>query len=134
MPIYDRSSSDDLVSQAESMATQAIDQHFNADPSLTEIEVVVLGSRNGDVIPILTTTVARTQWQENPQVSAWTKYYSSYALIRRHDRPQPTQVATSPSRRSTTAASRDIAPQFDRLFDSGQLSGRAVQPYVAFVD
>lgn len=134
MPIYDRTSSDDLIGRAESMASQEINHHFDSDSSLAEIEVVVLGSRNGDVIPVLTTTVSRTQWQENPQVSAWTKYYSAYALIRRHDRQQPTQVATRPSRRSTAVASRGVSTQFDRQFDAGQLTGRTVQTYADLVD
>ena len=133
MPIYSRISSEDLVSQSESMVSQEINRYFDTNPDLDEIEVVVLGNRNGDIIPILTTTVSRIEWQENPQVSAWTEYYSSYALIRRHD-TQPTQVATGPSRRSTTVASRDLSTQFDQQFDSGRLNGRTVQSYIDFVD
>lgn len=131
MPIYNRTSSDDLIRGAESMVSQTINRHFDANPGLTEIEVVVLGNRNGDVIPVLTTAVSRSQWQENPQVSAWTKYYSAYALIRRHDR-QPTQVATGPLRRST--ASQGISIQFERQFDSGQLTGPTIQAYTDLVD
>lgn len=134
MPLYNRTSSDDLISQAESMAEQEINQYFNADPELTGIEVVVLGSRNGDVIPILTTTVSRSQWQENPQVSAWSKYYTAYALLRRHDRQPPTQVAAAPSRRSASVASRSLSIRFDRQFDSGRLSGQTVQAYADLVD
>ena len=136
MPVYDdRISSDELFSRAESIVSQEINQYFESDPSLAAIEIVVLGSRNGDVIPVLTTTVSRTQWQEKPQVSAWTKYYSAYALIRRHDSQSPPQVAAaSPSRRSSPVASRGIATQFDRQFDAGRLNGRTVQSYVDFVD
>ena len=136
MPIYSRISSDDLVSQAESMVSQEIDRYFDANPDLTEIEVVVLGSRNGDVIPILTTIVSQAQWRDNPQVSAWTEYYSSYALLRRHDDTQPTQVAARPSRRSASiaSASRDISVQFDQQFDSGRLNGRTVRSYLDLVD
>ncbi|NEQ54947.1 MAG: hypothetical protein F6K11_33295 [Leptolyngbya sp. SIO3F4] len=136
MPIYDRTSSDDLISRAESMVSQEINRHFDSDPGLAEIEVVVLGSRNGDVIPFLTTTVSRTQWQENSQVSAWTKYYgAAYALLRRHDGQQPAQVASAPSRRSSvTVASRGISTQFEQQFDSGRLNGRAVQTYADLVD
>lgn len=133
MPIYSRTSSNDLIRGAESMVSQTINRHFDANPGLAEIEVVVLGNRNGDVIPVLTTAVSRTQWQENPQVSAWTKYYSAYALIRRHDR-QPAQVATVASRRSTYAPSQAIAVQFERQFDSGQLTGRTIQAYTDLVD
>ncbi|MEM9265513.1 MAG: hypothetical protein AAGA46_08310 [Cyanobacteria bacterium P01_F01_bin.13] len=133
MPIYSRVSSDELVIRAESMVSQEINRYFEANPGLTGIEVVVLGSRSGDVIPVLATTVSRAQWQENPQVSAWTKYYSAYALIRRHDR-QSTHVATASSRRSMAAASGSIAVQFDQRFDAGQLSGRTVQAYADLVD
>ncbi|WP_228016514.1 hypothetical protein [Leptolyngbya ectocarpi] len=133
MPIYGRTSSDDLIRGAESMVSQTINRHFDANPGLAEIEVVVLGNRNGDVIPVLTTAVSRTQWQENSQVSAWTKYYSAYALIRRHDR-QPTQVATVASRRSAYASSQVIAVQFERQFDLGQLTGRTIQAYTDLVD
>lgn len=134
MPIYSRTSSDDLIRGAESMVSQTINRHFDINPGLAEIEVVVLGNRNGDVIPVLTTAVSRTQWQENPQVSAWSKYYSAYALIRRHDR-QPTQVATVASRRSTSyTPSQAVAVQFERQFDSGQLTGRTIQAYTDLVD
>ncbi|MGD1949044.1 MAG: hypothetical protein ACFB14_05295 [Leptolyngbyaceae cyanobacterium] len=133
MPIYSRTSSDDLISQAESMVSQEIVRYFDSDPSLAEVEIVVLGSRNGDIVPVLTTTVSRTQWQENPQISAWTKYYSSYALIRRHDSQPPTQVAAAPSRRSA-APQGAIATRFERQFDAGQLSGRTVQAYADLID
>ena len=135
MPIYNRTSTDDLVRQAESMVSQEINQHFDTNPGLADIEVVVLGNRNGDIVPVLTTVVSRIQWQENSDVSAWTEYYGSHALLQRHDRrePQPVQVAT-PRRRSTTVASRDISAQFERQFDSGRLAGRTVQTYVDLVD
>lgn len=134
MPVYGRTSSDDLISQAESIAEQKINQYFSANPELADVEVVVLGSRNGDVIPVLTTAVSRSQWQENPQVSAWSKYYTAYALLRRHDERRPTQVAAAPSRRSTATVSQGISIQFDRQFDSGQLKGRTVQSYADLVD
>ena len=135
MPIYNRTSSDDLISRAESMVSQEIDRHFDADSSLTGIEIAVLGNRNGDVIPVLTTAVSRTQWQENPQVSAWTKYYSAHALLRRHDnQPQPTQVAAASSRRSAAIASQGISGQFDQQFDAGRLNGQTVQTYADLVD
>lgn len=134
MPIYSQTSSDDLLSQAESMVRQQISQHFSSNPGSTEVEVIVLGSRNGDVIPVLATTVSRAQWQENPQVRAWSKYYSAYALIQRHDQQQSPQVAVNPSRRSTTAASRGTATQFELQLDAGQLSGRTAQAYVDLVD
>ena len=121
------------------MVSQEINRHFDTNPSLAEIEIVVLGNRNGDIIPVLVTTVSRSQWQDNPQVDAWSKYYQAYALIQRHDGQPPTQVASvAASPRSTTYASSyassGLSTQFERQFDSGRLNSRAVQSYVDFVD
>ena len=136
MPIYNRISNNDLIDRAESMVSQEIERHFDTDASLAEVKIVVLGNRNGDVIPVLTTTVSRTQWQGNPQVSAWTQYYSSaYALLQRHDRQQPAQVAAAPtSRPAARTTSWGIATQFEQQFDAGQVTGRTVQAYADLVD
>jgi hypothetical protein len=84
MPVYGQVGFPDLTVQAESLASQAIDQAFKGKADLSSVQVVLLGDRNGDIIPILTATVSRTQWQANPQVSAWSKYYSaSYAFLQR---------------------------------------------------
>lgn len=133
MPVYSQVFSNDLISQAESMVSRAINHYFDANPSLTEVEVVVLGNSNGNIIPILTTSVARTQWQGNPLVSAWTKYYGAHALLQQHSM-QPAQIAATPSHRSTSVGYQSTSAQFDQQFDSGQLSGETVQSYLDFVD
>lgn len=133
MPVYSQVFSHDLISQAESMVSREINHYFDANPGLTEVEVVVLGNSNGNVIPILATSVSRTQWQVNPLVSAWTKYYEAHALLQQHGR-QPAQITATPSRRSTSVVSQSTSAQFDQQFDSGQLSGETVQSYLDFVD
>ena len=136
MPIYNQTSSDDLFGRAESMVSQEINRHFDTNPSLAEIEVVVLGNRNGDILPVLANTVSRSQWQDTPQVDARSKYYQAYALIRRHDSQPPTQVASVAASPRTTVSysSSGLSTQFERQFDSGRLNSRTVQSYVDFVD
>lgn len=122
----------DLITQAESLVSDAINRQFGQDPNLPISQIVVMGDRNGEIIPILTTTVSRAQWQENPQVNAWTKYYgASYALLQRYR--QEEQVAMAPVS-STARSSLERSFQIDEAFDSGRLTGQAAQSYLSDLD
>jgi hypothetical protein len=77
---YGFSSFQTLIAQAESTAAAAVEQAFLGDPTATEVMVMVLGERNGQVVPLLSTTVSRTQWQQEPSVRAWTTYYERPAI------------------------------------------------------
>ena len=135
LPLYGQMTQSEIISEAESMVNQEVTYRFNSDPNLLNLEVTVLGNRNGDVIPVLITSVSRQQWQETPQVSAWTNYYRAYALIQRHDDTQEqTQPVVATTYRSAPV-SRDVANQVDRALDSGRLSGRSLQAtYLDVVD
>lgn len=124
---------DDLVAQAESLVRSVIVRQFSQSPDLSAIKVVVLGSRNSDRVPILSTTVSRTQWQKKPQVSAWTQYYPAYALLQRRDRVQPETTAASPAR-TAVAISQNRAAAIDRAFDDGSLTGAVAQEYLSNLD
>ncbi|MBW4489381.1 MAG: hypothetical protein KME12_16455 [Trichocoleus desertorum ATA4-8-CV12] len=132
IPVYGQTLYSDLTTRAESLVSNAINDQFGQNPGLSTIQVVVTGDRHGEIIPILTTTVSRTQWQENPQVNAWTKYYSaSQALLQRHE--QTEIVAMAPSR-STTVSGLERAFQIDEAFDSGRLTGQPAQEYLSDLD
>lgn len=142
MPVYGQSVSNDLVTQAELLAEDTISQQFRQDPDLTAIRVVIVGDRNGEVIPILTTTVTRSQWQEEPQVSSWAGYYSaSYALLQRHNEPVDNTPVASASTRSdgglvstySGGASTQQA-EIDRAFDEGRLTGAEIQYFLDDID
>lgn len=134
MPLYSQVAHDGLLNQAEALAESEINRRFDQDASLTEIVVVVVGSRNGEAIPVLTTRVSRTQWQENPQVSAWTQYYNSqtYALLQRHEERSRSGSATSSrdsAAPSSAAQNRDRTPSdlIDGAYDDGRLGGEDIQ-------
>lgn len=132
IPIYGQTIYTDLTAQAELLVGNAINDQFGQNPVLSSVQVVVTGDRHGEIIPILTTTVSRTQWQENPQVNAWTKYYSaSYALLQRHE--QVETVAIAPIR-STAVSNLERSFQIDEAFDSGRLTGPPAQAYLSDLD
>jgi hypothetical protein len=96
----------DLLDAAEDLARQTIANSFRQDPALTDIEVLVLGNGNGEIIPILSTSVSRSQWQSDPEISLWSRYFteSTHALLQR-DPPEQAGVSNGSS-----ASRRPIIP------------------------
>lgn len=132
IPIYGQTIYTDLTAQAEVLVGNAINGQFSQNPGLSTIQVVVTGNLHGEIIPILTTTVSRTHWQENSQVSAWTRYYSaSQALLQRHE--QAETIAMAPTR-SMANSNLARAFQIDEAFDSGRLTGQPAQAYLSDLD
>ncbi|MBD0335555.1 MAG: hypothetical protein ICV62_08700 [Cyanobacteria bacterium Co-bin13] len=139
MSVYGQMLPGDLAIQAELMASDSINRYFSQSASPSEVEVVVVGDRHGEIVPILTTAVSRTQWQENPRVSAWARYYNaSHALLQRHEESEETIVARSSGRSGSTSpvsiSSLGQSAQIDAAFDRGHLTGVAAQPYLSYLD
>ncbi|MBD2312077.1 hypothetical protein H6G20_10435 [Desertifilum sp. FACHB-1129] len=134
IPVYGQIHDGDLILQAESWVSNEIERQFNQQTDVSTVQVVVTANRNGEVIPVLVTTVSRMQWQQNPQVNAWTQYYrNSYALFQRHDRTETVTVAASPVGNAVRRTPAQIA-QIDRAFDEGRLNGSAAQTYLSDLD
>lgn len=131
MPVYGQIVYSDLLSQAKLIVSEIINRQFAQNADFSTIQVVVMGDRNGEIIPILTTKVSRAQWQENPQVSAWTRYSASYALLQRNE--QAETVALAPSR-SANRSNFDRSYQIDEAYDSGRLTGKDAQKYLSALD
>lgn len=125
LPVYDAADRD-VVSQAESLAETTISRQFRQNPTQSIVQVVVTADRHGEVIPIVAVTVSRAQWQANPQVSAWSKYFRSIdALLHRDDSTQVVAMGGAMQRRSF---------EIDRAFDEGRLTGPAAQQYLSDLD
>lgn len=72
----------DLMQQAELVATNLIQQGFAQSPSVQKMSVSILAERNGQQAPLLMSKVSRPDWQKQPIVPQWTRYfYSSAALL-----------------------------------------------------
>lgn len=133
MSVYGQVEYGDFFRRAEAIASDEITRQFSQNSNLSDVQVMVLGDRDGQIAPILTTTVSRTQWQETPSVSVWTEYYNaSYALLQRYE-GQPTETVARASNRATRANRMPIA-QIDRAFDEGRLTGTAAQEYLDELD
>ena len=132
LTLYGQIDYETLIDQAQSMVSQEIVRQFSRDANLSEIEVVVLGDRNGDVIPLLTTSVPRSQWRVAPQVEAWTEFNLSYILFRQHDMHLTQAVAAASP--PPTIIAQDTSTQFDHQYDVGRLLGQAVQEDLDILD
>ncbi|MEB3211575.1 MAG: hypothetical protein VKL39_09470 [Leptolyngbyaceae bacterium] len=135
IPLSERVSSFELVSSSEQRIANEITQLFRQSSGVDTVQVSVLTHRNGEVIPLMTTVVSRSQWQQLPQVSAWTRYNNPQALLERHD--QERVVALSPTRPggSRGIGLQDTAiAQLDRDLDEGRLSGAAAQRNLSDLD
>lgn len=134
LPIYGQLIYSELTAQAESMVQSSISQHFAQSGSPSEVEIVVVGNRHGEIVPISTTAVSRAQWRQTPQVSAWTRYYNaSQALLQRHEVER--RPVASASSRTTAGSTWAYAPaEIDAALDSGRLTGMAAQAVLSSID
>jgi hypothetical protein len=82
---------DTLMQQAESTAINLIDQEFNRVSKITEVGIIVSGDRNGQVVPILSSRVTRTNWQAQSSIESWTKYFTKAEVLLGFNLPQKTK-------------------------------------------
>ncbi|HEY9689221.1 MAG TPA: hypothetical protein V6D46_04445 [Coleofasciculaceae cyanobacterium] len=137
IPIYTLTKPHDLLNQAEGLAQETIARQFQQQPNLDRVRLVVLGNRHGNVVPILTVAVTRSQWQRRPQVDSWAQYYASGTLLQRPDRGFDEQwLAARPIDPAASGASavdpRRVA--LDRAVDEGQLTRSQAQEQLSDID
>ena len=82
---------DTLMQQAESTAINLIDKEFNRVSKITEVGIIVSCDRNGQVVPILSSRVSRTDWQAQPTIASWTKYFTKAEILLGFNLPQKTK-------------------------------------------
>lgn len=132
LPIYGEVFHSNMLAQAEGLAEDEISRQFSNDSALAEVEVVVVGNYNGELVPILSVTIAREQWLSRPQVSAWIAQdysQSSHALLQRHEeREDDKAIAASRTRNiPVTSTAQTTSGFIDQAYDQGRLSGDALQ-------
>ncbi|NJL88163.1 MAG: hypothetical protein HC886_22880 [Leptolyngbyaceae cyanobacterium SM1_1_3] len=136
LPVSAQITDSALIEQAELLVGREVSRQFSQNSALSEVQVVVVGSRYGEVVPILSTAVSRTQWQQTPQVSAWTQYYSaSYALLQRHGEEA---IAAAPVRGNATNRPFQLAQvnqaAIDAAYDENRLTTAEAQAYLSNLD
>lgn len=67
----DYSSYSRLMQQAQQSTTNLIQRAFNENPNWSVVSVHILGSRDGNILPLMVTQVSRSNWQARPDVGYW---------------------------------------------------------------
>lgn len=70
-----------LVKQAEDLAKNTVNQEFQNNPEITEITVTILGERDSQIVPVLRLTVSRSEWQKNPDIDEFTRYFADAKFL-----------------------------------------------------
>ena len=106
-----------LVQEAEDLVKESIAREFQNNPGLTEITVIVTADRGRQLVPVLRSRVSRSQWQKNPQIEQWTRYFadSQYLLGFRDSYTSPANSGRSQTINAQTP-SRPASRQNDPAF------------------
>lgn len=72
---------EDLVQQARTLAQSMIEQRFAESVDATEVALQILGERNGQEVPLLMVRVSRSDWQSEPNIDVWARYFAMPARV-----------------------------------------------------
>lgn len=95
-----------LMLEAESSAQEAIAREFAQNPEITEITIAILGERLNQIVPLLRVQVSRNQWQKEPAIEKWARYFTAAEFLLGFRDSGDTQSNSSLSRRITRNPSR----------------------------
>ncbi len=93
----DNQTFNELIQQAEIQAISLIEQEFANNSSITEIAVTILGDRQGQQVPLLFSRVSRIDWQQQPIIKQWTRYFPTSAVLLGFNQPQRTPAPQTQS-------------------------------------
>ncbi|MGK7920076.1 MAG: hypothetical protein AB4080_08735 [Trichodesmium sp.] len=77
----DNSSYKNLVEKSEKLAQETIEQEFKNNPEITEITITILGERQSQIVPVLRSTVSRSEWQKNANIDDFTRYFADAKFL-----------------------------------------------------
>lgn len=100
-----------LLEQAVAVGNSAIATTFATHPAADPIELTILLSRNGQILPILMAEVSRTDWQQQPDVQNWARYSNSVRILLGY--APPIQVAVRPPVRRPIIENSDRIDELD---------------------
>lgn len=109
----------ELIRQAELQATNLVEHEFAADPNIVEIGINIVGDRAGQQAPLLQAKVSRADWQQQPTIRQWTKYFATSAVLLGFNNPEKTPSA---------APENPTTPRQQPINSPPPLSNSTVQP------
>ncbi|MFE1747944.1 hypothetical protein [Coleofasciculus sp. H7-2] len=72
---------EDVLEQAESIASNSVDEGFAKNPDITQIYIRIFGDIKGQVAPLLFSKVYRSDWQTEPKIDRWIRYFDNSGLL-----------------------------------------------------
>ncbi|MGB7442510.1 MAG: hypothetical protein WA919_15710 [Coleofasciculaceae cyanobacterium] len=87
-----------LIQQAGDFAQNYIAEYFDNNPEVTEISLMIVGERNGQIVPLLRSRVTRSQWQQDSRVYLFTKYFARSEFLLGFSDLQSPQATSSPAK------------------------------------
>jgi len=85
---------ENLGTQAETIAQTELERGF-AQASVSEVRAMFSGEWAGQVVPLLSLTVTRVQWQKSPRASAWAKRFGGGESLLIANRSPSSRLANS---------------------------------------
>jgi hypothetical protein len=106
-----------LVQQAEDLVKESIARSFQENPALTEVTVIVTADRSRQFVPVLRSRVSRSQWQKDPRIEQWTRYFADAQYLLGFIDPNISPANSGqPQRINVPAPSRSASRQNDPAF------------------
>jgi hypothetical protein len=87
----------DLMQQAERLAEKLVSQGFE-QAGVIEVLIRMSGDRAGELVPLLTVKVTRSDWQKNSNLRSHARYYSISATLLKFEAQVAQSATTSVSR------------------------------------
>lgn len=120
VPIPEQVSYDEVMNQSEELVTEIINQRFGQNSALSFVQIAIVGSRHGEILPLMKTAVSRSQWQSDPRVVRWTDYNSvSQSLLTRPASRESDVVQPPPG---TITANPDPRDLLEDAFNDGLIN------------
>jgi len=85
-----------LMQEAEALATTLVEQGFTEE-NVTEVSVNILGERHGQQVPLLSSRVSRTDWQKQPGIEQWTRYFRASGVLLGFFKPEEPNQSPMPA-------------------------------------
>lgn len=102
-----------LLQQAETAAKTSIEKTFDENPNIKSVSLSISAEHNGAIVPLLSTTVSRANWQQKPTIQAWSQYFTASEVLLGFRTTQPATATVPVTNFNSVAASMsDKDPNF----------------------
>lgn len=114
-----------LMERAQAAAKAAAQSSFDGNMSVTDVSVIVAAQNHGQIAPVLSLNVSRSQWSSRPDTQPWAKYFASARTLLGFDNAANTtggqsRTATSSNTFDQTRTYNPASTRRGRYFPSGQ--------------